>query len=182
MLNENEYSELSHTTNCINALCEQKPMMVINTQCGTGKYRFKKVGYKDGGLLLEFILIHDSNFKDIKGAEILNVSGPHPAGNVGVHVSETEPMNMGDRVWTVGPEDVAIIGRLFLTGKFDAKRTIAVVGADAKDRKYFRTYIGADATDLVGGFNENESRVISGDMLTGIKLTKEHHYLGYKQP
>ena len=120
-----------------------------------------------------------SNFKDIKGAEILNVSGPHPAGNVGVHVSETEPMNMGDRVWTVGPEDVAIIGRLFLTGKFDAKRTIAVVGADAKDRKYFRTYIGADATDLVGGFNENESRVISGDMLTGIKLTKEHHYLGF---
>ena len=64
MLNENEYTELSHTTNCINALCEQKPMMVINTQCGTGKYRFKKVGYKDGGLLLEFILIHDSNFKD----------------------------------------------------------------------------------------------------------------------
>ena len=64
MLNENEYTELSHTTNCINALCEQKPMMVINTQCGTGQYRFKKVGYKDGALLLEFILIHDSNFKD----------------------------------------------------------------------------------------------------------------------
>ena len=38
--------------------------MIINTQCGTGKYRFKKVGYKDGGLLMEFILIHDSDFED----------------------------------------------------------------------------------------------------------------------
>jgi len=83
-----------------------------------------------------------SNLKDIQDVEILNVSGPHPAGNVGVHVHETEPINGGDRVWTVGPEDVAIIGRLFLTGKFDAKRTIAVVGADAKDKKYFRTLFG----------------------------------------
>ncbi len=120
-----------------------------------------------------------SSLKDIKGVEILNVSGPHPAGNVGVHVHETEPMNSGDRVWTVGPEDVAIIGRLFLTGRFDAKRTVAVVGADAKERKYFRTYVGADVTDLVGGFNENESRVISGDMLTGTQLTKDHQYLGF---
>jgi len=64
MLDNKEYNELMDTTNCINALCEQKPMMVINTQCGTGKYRFKKVGYKDGGLLMEFTLINDSGFKD----------------------------------------------------------------------------------------------------------------------
>ena len=64
MLNHTEYNELIDTTDCINALCEQKPMMVINTQCGTGKYRFKKVGYKDGGLLMEFTLIHDAEFKD----------------------------------------------------------------------------------------------------------------------
>ena len=64
MLNKNEYGELMNTTDCINALCEQKPMMIINTQCGTGKYRFKKVGYKDGGLLMEFILIHDPGFED----------------------------------------------------------------------------------------------------------------------
>ena len=64
MLDNKEYNELMDTPNCINALCEQKPMMFINTQCGTGKYRFKKVGYKDGGLLMEFALIHDSDFKD----------------------------------------------------------------------------------------------------------------------
>ena len=64
MLNKREYGELTNTTDCINALCEQKPMMIINTQCGTGQYRFKKVGYKDGGLLMEFTLIHNSDFED----------------------------------------------------------------------------------------------------------------------
>ena len=63
-LNKHEYNELLNTTDCIIALCEQKPMMVINTQCGTGKYRFNKLGYKDGGLLMEFTLMHDSSFKD----------------------------------------------------------------------------------------------------------------------
>ncbi|MBW2960943.1 Na(+)-translocating NADH-quinone reductase subunit A [Mesonia aestuariivivens] len=119
-----------------------------------------------------------SKLKDLQGVEILNVSGPHPAGNVGVHVQETEPMNMGDRVWVVGPEDVAIIGRLFLTGRYDAKRTIAVVGADAKDRKYFKTYLGANVTDLVGEVNESETRIISGDVLTGLKLSN-HQYVGF---
>ena len=119
-----------------------------------------------------------SNLKDIQGVEILNVSGPHPAGNVGVHVHETEPINGGDRVWTVGPEDVAIIGRLFLTGKFDAKRTIAVVGADAKDKKYFRTLLGTNVSALVGEVNESVSRIISGDMLTGLRLTN-NQFVGF---
>jgi len=119
-----------------------------------------------------------SNLKDIQDVEILNVSGPHPAGNVGVHVHETEPINGGDRVWTVGPEDVAIIGRLFLTGKFDAKRTIAVVGADAKDKKYFRTLLGTNVSALVGEVNESASRIISGDMLTGLRLTN-NQFVGF---
>ena len=119
-----------------------------------------------------------SNLKDIQDVEILNVSGPHPAGNVGVHVHETEPINGGDRVWTVGPEDVAIIGRLFLTGKFDAKRTIAVVGADAKDKKYFRTLLGTNVSALVVEVNESVSRIISGDMLTGLRLTN-NQFVGF---
>ena len=63
-LNKQRYDDLLNTSDCINALCKQKPMLVINTQCGTGKYRFRKLGYKDGDLLMEFMLIHDSNFKD----------------------------------------------------------------------------------------------------------------------
>ncbi len=118
-----------------------------------------------------------SFFKDIHNAEILNVSGPHPSGNVGVQIHKTEPINMGEKVWTVGPEDVAIIGNLFLTGNFMAERTIAVVGSDAKDRKYFKTFIGANLDDLIGTVSE-DTRIISGDVFTGQQLSN-HQHIGF---
>lgn len=109
----------------------------------------------------------------VNGVEHLSISGKHPAGNVGIHVQRTKPINKGERVWVVGPEDVAIIGRLFLTGRFDAKRTIAVAGSDAKDRKYYRTIVGASVSNIVGKVNEEKTRIISGDVLTGTKLSNE---------
>lgn len=116
-----------------------------------------------------------SFLKNVKNAEILEVSGKHPAGNVGVHINMTRPINKGERVWTVGPEDVAIIGRLFLTGKYDAKRTIAVTGSDAKDKKYYRTLVGANIAPLVGEVDTVKTRIISGDVLTGTQLQNKGH-------
>src|SRR5690606_29642880 len=66
--------------------------------------------------------------KGIQGVELHHVTGPHPSGNVGVQIHQIDPINIGDRVWTVGSEDVAIIGDLFLTGQFHAERTIALTG------------------------------------------------------
>ncbi|HET8808688.1 MAG TPA: Na(+)-translocating NADH-quinone reductase subunit A [Flavobacteriaceae bacterium] len=118
-----------------------------------------------------------SFFNDIQNVEILKVSGPHPAGNVSVHIQKTAPINMGEKVWTLGPEDVAIIGNLFLTGNFKAERTVAVAGSDAKNRKYFKTFIGANSSDLIGTVDEN-IRIISGDVYTGQKLTN-NQYVGF---
>jgi len=55
-----------------------------------------------------------SFLKDIKGVELHNVKGPHPAGNVGVQIHNIDPVNVGDRVWTIGAEDVSILGNVFL--------------------------------------------------------------------
>lgn len=120
-----------------------------------------------------------SNLKDIEGVELLTVSGPHPAGNVGVHIQNTEPINMGDRVWTVGAEDVATIGNLFLTGQYRAERTIAVAGSEAKERKYYRTYIGANIVDLIGEVNDEQTRIISGDVYTGLQLSNKQYMSFY---
>lgn len=119
----------------------------------------------------------DSYFKDIKGVEILNVSGVHPAGNVSVHIQKVAPINAGERVWTVGPEDVAIIGNLFLTGNYKAERTIAVAGSDAKERKYYKTFIGANSADLIGTVSD-DTRIISGDVYTGQRLSN-NQYIGF---
>ncbi|MGB2088340.1 MAG: NADH:ubiquinone reductase (Na(+)-transporting) subunit A, partial [Psychroflexus salarius] len=111
----------------------------------------------------------NSYLKKLENAEIINISGPHPAGNIGTLIHETEPINQGERVWTVGAEDVAIIGELFSTGKYNAERTVAVTGESAKNRKYYKTLIGAEIQSFVGEVEDN-SRFISGDVLTGEKV------------
>ena len=119
-----------------------------------------------------------SFLKEIENVEILNISGPHPAGNVGTLIHETEPMNRGEKVWTINPEDVAIIGEQLNTGKFNAERTVVVTGSAAKNRKYFKTIIGAEVSSLLNGDYEDNSRIISGDVLTGEKVGSEG-YLNY---
>ena len=117
-------------------------------------------------------------FGDLNNVEIHRVSGPHPAANVGVQIHKVDPINAGELVWTVGPEDVAIIGNLFLSGRFEAERTVAVGGSEAKDRKYFKTKIGAQATDLIGAVDTENVRVISGDVFTGQKINN-NGYIGF---
>jgi Na+-transporting NADH:ubiquinone oxidoreductase subunit A len=104
---------------------------------------------------------------DIENAEILKISGPHPAGNVGVQIQQTEPINKGEKVWTIRPEDVATIGELLSTGIYNAERTIAVCGSDAVDKQYFKTLIGAEVNSIIEEVDTYKTRIISGDVLTG---------------
>ncbi len=115
--------------------------------------------------------------KNIQGVELHHVKGPHPAGNVGVQIHKIDPINRGERVWTVGVEDVAIIGNVFLTGEFRAERTIAVAGSEAKNRKYYQSIIGANVADFIGEVSEGV-RIISGDVLTGTQLSNGQ-YIGF---
>jgi Na+-transporting NADH:ubiquinone oxidoreductase subunit A len=69
-------------------------------------------------------------------------------------------------------QDVMMIGRLFRTGRFDASRTVAVSGSEAKNPKYFRTVIGVPVKDLTGPVGD-KTRVISGNVLTGERITNE---------
>lgn len=119
-----------------------------------------------------------SLLKDLKGAEIHKVSGPHPAGNVGVQIHKIDPVNQGERVWAVDAVGVSIIGNLFLTGEFHAERLVAVAGSEADNRKYFRVKIGADSADVLGKEYPEDVRIISGDVLTGDKISNNQH-LGF---
>jgi len=96
------------------------------------------------------------------------VSGPHPSGNVGTQISQIDPINKGEVVWTVTPQDLVIIGELLLTGKFNAERIIALAGSSVSAPKYFKTKIGASISSIIEGKLARENnRVISGNVLTG---------------
>ncbi|WP_026837765.1 Na(+)-translocating NADH-quinone reductase subunit A [Gillisia sp. JM1] len=115
--------------------------------------------------------------KGITGVELHKVTGPHPAGNVGVQIHKIDPINIGERVWAVGAEDVSIIGNVFLTGQYHPDRTIALSGSEAKENKYYKIKIGANVSDLIGQVSD-DVRIISGDVLTGTKLSN-NQYIGF---
>ncbi|WP_034261278.1 Na(+)-translocating NADH-quinone reductase subunit A [Altibacter lentus] len=121
-----------------------------------------------------------SPFEGLKDITIHKVSGPHPAGNVGVQIAKIDPVNKGETVWTVNAQDLVIIGELLTTGKFNAERVIALVGSSVKTAKYYTTRIGAEVATFVydSGLVEENVRVISGDVLTGKQISVKGN-LGY---
>jgi Na+-transporting NADH:ubiquinone oxidoreductase subunit A len=122
----------------------------------------------------------NSPLKGIKNCEIHQVSGPHPAGNVGTQIAKINPVNKGEVVWTVAAQDLVIIGELLLTGKFNAERVIALAGSCVKTPKYYTSKIGAEVSTFVydSGLTEDNSRIISGNVLSGTQISPKGH-LGY---
>lgn len=121
-----------------------------------------------------------SLFSGIDGIEIHHVSGPHPAGLVGTQINKIDPVNKGEVVWTIAPQDLVVIGELLLTGIFNAERVIALVGSSVKAPKYYTTKIGAEIATFLyaSGVNTENFRVINGDVLTGSKSSPDG-YLGF---
>lgn len=103
-------------------------------------------------------------------------SGPHPAGNVGVQIHHTAPINAGDSVWTLGVQEVIIIGRMLTEKRFNTEKLIAIVGADINDPGYVRTYAGAHVGELLKGrLKHDHVRMVSGDVLSGQTKAAENY-------
>ncbi|MFC7445629.1 Na(+)-translocating NADH-quinone reductase subunit A [Mesoflavibacter profundi] len=123
----------------------------------------------------------NSPFSNIKDATIHKVSGPHPSGNVGTQINKIDPINKGEVVWTLNAQDLVIIGELFLTGKFNAERIVALAGSSVKKPRYFRTKIGSEVATMVydnGVDKDGNDRIISGNVLSG-KQIKPDGFLDY---
>ncbi len=113
-------------------------------------------------------------FLNSQRVQINSFSGPHPSGNVSVHINKIDPINKGDIIWYLYPQDVLTIGKLFKQGKFDSSRVIALAGSEVKNPKYYSTFIGASIKNMVSGnTTEGDNRIISGNVLTGEKIEKD---------
>ncbi|ASV31200.1 Na(+)-translocating NADH-quinone reductase subunit A [Maribacter cobaltidurans] len=121
-----------------------------------------------------------SPLSGLQGITLHKVSGPHPAGLVGTQINKIDPINKGELVWTVSPQDLIVIGEFLLTGKFNAERLVALAGSSVKSPKYYTTKIGAEISTFLyaSGVNEENFRVINGDVLTGSKSKPDGH-LGF---
>ncbi|MDE5852302.1 MAG: Na(+)-translocating NADH-quinone reductase subunit A, partial [Alistipes sp.] len=125
----------------------------------------------------------EGKMPELKGVELHTFAGKHPAGNVGVQIHRIDPINKGEVVWTVNVQDLAIIGRLMLTGRVDMTRVIAVGGSEVANPQYYRVIAGARMDSLLGNNLKPQKegdtvRVISGNVLTGTKSSMDG-FLGY---
>lgn len=143
-----------------------------------------------------------ATFSECARVELHHFDGPHPCGNVGVQIHHIAPISKGEEVWCVHPQDVMTIGSLFLNGKYDATKIIAVAGSEIICTGYHRILSGVSVkhflADNVKGMErgvehagdkepvkqtiskaeiENNIRVISGDVLSGTKIDS-NGYIG----
>ena len=116
----------------------------------------------------------------LQNAEIHFFKGKHPAGNVGVQIANIKPIQKGETVWTVSPAGLAAIGKLFVTGKYNVSRKVAVCGPMAIEPSYIQTVPGMPMKTLApfyGNLPEGV-RFISGNVLSG-RNVGEAGYLGF---
>ena len=120
-----------------------------------------------------------SPLANLTGIELHKVSGPHPSGNVGTQIAKLDPINKGEVVWVITPQDLVVIGELLLTGKLNVSRTIALTGSQFSKPQYVTAISGALIADVTANnLNDDNTRIISGNVLSG-KEVKAEEFLGY---
>lgn len=113
------------------------------------------------------------------GVEISYFSGPHPAGNAGVHIHHLDPVNKGEVVWYINLQDVIAIGRLFDEGIYKPERIVALTGSEVIHPQYYRILAGGSVAPVIrDNVKAGKLRCISGNVLTGSKISSDG-YLGY---
>ena len=118
-------------------------------------------------------------FSQVEGVQIDKFTGPHPSGNVGVQIHHVDPINKGEVCWTVSPFGVIQIGQLFLEGKLDSSKMIAIAGSEVNEPQYYQTYTGASVSKILSdNLKSDNVRVISGNVLTGEGINKDG-FVGY---
>jgi len=135
----------------------------------------------DGNVNVSVSKDSHSPFTNLEDVVIHKVSGPHPSGNVGTLINKIDPVNKGEVVWTVTPQDLVIIGEVLLTGKFNAERIVALAGSGIQEPRYLVTKIGSEIATMVydrGIEKDSNVRIISGNVLSG-KEIKPDGFLGY---
>lgn len=113
----------------------------------------------------------NDTFSGLSGVEFYEVSGPHPAGNVGVQIHHMDPVNKGDVVWVVNPQDLAVIGRVFTEGRYRNEKVIALAGSEVNKPSYHKVISGASIEPILSGnIADGNNRIISGNVLTGTHI------------
>ncbi|MCM1441713.1 MAG: hypothetical protein NC131_21260, partial [Roseburia sp.] len=117
---------------------------------------------------------------DSEIATVYEFNNLHPAGNVGTQIAAISPINKGEIIWTLDAVTACRIGKLFSIGVIDFSTVVAVTGPEINNPHLISTYFGAKISSLIDSeVKNNNDRIISGNVLTGEKVSLEDGYLRY---
>lgn len=110
-----------------------------------------------------------NSFNTLSNTNKYIISGPNLSGNVGVQINHISPINKGEVVWTLLPENVIFIGKLVTDGIVDLTRTIAVAGSEVIRPGYVKVKTGTSLEKiLTNNIDQNRPlRIINGNPLVG---------------
>ena len=123
----------------------------------------------------------ESDFSTLNNVDVYKIKGAHPSGNESFQINRIDPLNSGEIIWVIKPEDLANIGSFFITGIFNPRRTVAVSGECLRSPKYYDTIIGSSISSLIDSkelSSIEDYRFINGDPLSGSKV-EYSDFLGY---
>ncbi|MGV4439523.1 Na(+)-translocating NADH-quinone reductase subunit A [Ornithobacterium rhinotracheale] len=122
-----------------------------------------------------------SAFSKLNGVELHKAYGPHPVGNVSTQIAKVDPINKGERIWVMKPEDLVTIGDFLLTGKLNLTKLIAVNGGQVENPKYVRAKAGAKLEDVLAQvtIKGDNNRIIKGNPISGEKATAQDYVGAY---
>lgn len=130
-----------------------------------------------------YLGVAQGELTSVQNVERVEVLGPHPAGLVGTLIGNVKPVNKDEVVWTLKASDLLVIGRFLRTGKVDYTRRVALTGSEAKELGYVSLLPGAKYSELFpAGLSKQaeHTRLIDGDVLTGVQLTQERAHISYQ--
>ncbi len=103
--------------------------------------------------------------------------GPHPIGNVSVHIQYIDRINSpADEIWVLTARDVVRLGYLFMHQRILTDRVISIAGPGVLPQHtgYFKLRDGYPIEALLSGrIEKGLQRFISGDPLMGHKVDAE---------
>lgn len=102
--------------------------------------------------------------------------GGYQAGLASTHIHRLSPASSEAPVWTIGFQDVVAIGTLFLTGRYDGRRVVALTGDRLTNPRLAEARLGARLRGLLDGEQaaatngRTQTRTLSGSPVSGREI------------
>tara|TARA_B100002052_G_scaffold113806_2_gene104819 strand:- start:3297 stop:4169 length:873 start_codon:yes stop_codon:yes gene_type:complete len=127
---------------------------------------------------INFVSSDSLTFSHLKNVNHYVFNKLHPAGNVGIHIHNIDPIkNSNDTRWYLALQDLNRIGQFFSTDKYPQYKYYNVGGYSIKTPNIRKSLIGSRVKDIVGDYS-SDALLISGDVLNGKKV-EENFAVGY---